>query len=176
MARVKLPANAHYPRVTTCPLPFADWMRSMRLATPGASASKWCGRARSSARLTRFTGSARLAIEATGARRSELRAGLSAITRYLSAHQIASERTLLRLDGQYGTAAVLADLAGFAFVTRGKDYRMLDHPLVQAAHASAERLSSSNGQQSQMVRSLYDCPEVPVGPEDLRYRVVVATR
>jgi len=26
------------------------------------------------------------------------------------------------------------------------------------------------------VRSLYDCPEVPVGPEGLRYRVVVATR
>ncbi len=26
-----------------------------------------------------------------------------------------------------------------------------------------------------MVRSLYDCPEVPVGPEGLRYRVVVAT-
>jgi hypothetical protein len=132
MARMKLPANAHYSRVTTCPLPFADWMRSMRLATPGASAGKWRGRARSSARLTRFTGSARLAIEATGARRSELRAGLSAITRYLSAHQIASERTLLRLDGQYGTAAVLADLAGFAEVPRGKEYTVLDHPQVQA--------------------------------------------
>src|SRR5438876_11114755 len=38
----------------------------------------------------------------------------------------------LRLDGQYGTAAVLADLAGFAFVTRGKEYTVLDHPQLQA--------------------------------------------
>src|SRR5205807_2183993 len=37
-----------------------------------------------------------------------------------------------RLDGQYGTGAVLSDVAGFAFVTRGKDYNVLDHPLVQA--------------------------------------------
>ena len=37
-----------------------------------------------------------------------------------------------RLDGQYGTGAVLTDVAGFAFVTRGKEYTTLDHPLVQA--------------------------------------------
>ena len=35
-------------------------------------------------------------------------------------------------DGQYGTGAVLSDLAGFAFVTRGKEYTVLAHPLVQA--------------------------------------------
>ena len=117
-----------------------------------------------------------MVIVATGETLEELRTGLAAIAWYLAAYQLPQARTLLRLDGQYGTGAVLADLGGFAFVTRGKDYRVLDHPLVQAAHASAERLSSSNGLQSQMVRSLYDCPEVPVGPEVLRYRVVVATR
>ncbi len=37
-----------------------------------------------------------------------------------------------RFDGQYGTGAVLADLAGFSFVMRGKEYAVLDHPLVQA--------------------------------------------
>ena len=36
-------------------------------------------------------------------------------------------------------------------------------------------ISSSSGLQSQTVRSLYDCPEVPVGPEGVRLRVVVAT-
>jgi hypothetical protein len=69
----------------------------------------------------------------------ELRKGLAAIARYLAAYQLPQARTLLRLDGQYGTGAVLTDLGGFAFVTRGKDYRVLDHPLVQAAHASAPR-------------------------------------
>jgi len=55
-------------------------------------------------------------------------------------------RTLLRLDGQYGTGAVLADLGGFAFVTRGKDYRVLDHPLVQARlHLPKDSVKASSG-------------------------------
>jgi hypothetical protein len=109
-----------------------------------------------------------------GRYRTELRQALTAITRYLTAHQLPQARTLLRLDGQYGTGAVLADLAGFAFVTRGKDYSVLDHPLVQARL----QLPSDQIQQrpeSQIVRSLYDCPEVPVGSEGGRCRVVVAT-
>jgi hypothetical protein len=109
-----------------------------------------------------------------GRYREELRKGLAALARYLAAYQLPQARTLLRLDGQYGTGAVLADLGGFAFVTRGKDYRVLDHPLVQARL----QLPPDQFQQrpeSHMVRSLYDCPEVPVGPEGLRYRVVVAT-
>jgi len=67
-----------------------------------------------------------------GRYREELRKGLSVIGRYLAAHHLPQERTLLRLDGQYGTGAVLSDMAGFAFVTRGKEYTALDHPLVQA--------------------------------------------
>ncbi len=74
-----------------------------------------------------------------GRYREELRQGLSAIGRYLTAHQFPPAHALLRLDGQYGTGAVLSDLAGFAFVTRGKDYTVLDHPLVQAQRAPASR-------------------------------------
>ena len=109
-----------------------------------------------------------------GLYRKELRQALAAIGRYLAPHQLPQERTLLRLDGQYGTGAVLSDLAGFAFVMRGKEYSVLDHPLVQARL----RLPPDQLQQrpeSPLVRSLYDCPEVPVGPEGVRCRVVVAT-
>ncbi len=109
-----------------------------------------------------------------GLYRKELRQALAAIGRYLAAHQLEAARALLRLDGQYGTGAVLADLAGFAFVMRGKDYRVLDHPLVQARL----RLPPDQLQQrpeSQVVRSLYDCPAVPVGPKGVQCRVVVAT-
>src|SRR5512142_837711 len=109
-----------------------------------------------------------------GRYREELRKGLAAIGRYLAASQLSPERTLLRLDGQYGTGAVLSDLAGFAFVTRGKEYTALDHPQVQARL----RLPPDQFQQrpeSQTVRSLYDCPEVPVGSGGVRWRVVVAT-
>lgn len=67
-----------------------------------------------------------------GRYREELRKGLATIGRYLTAYQLEASRTLLRLDGQYGNGAVLSDVAGFTFVTRGKDYHLLDHPRIQA--------------------------------------------
>jgi hypothetical protein len=109
-----------------------------------------------------------------GRYREELRKGIAAIGRYLAAHQFPQERTLIRLDGQYGNGAVLSDVAGFAFVTRGKDYHLLDHPLVQARlHLPPDQVQQRP--ESQMVRSRYDCPEIPVGPEGTLYRVIVAT-
>jgi hypothetical protein len=109
-----------------------------------------------------------------GRYREELRKTLSAIGRYLATHQLSPERTLLRLDGQYGNGAVLSDVAGFAFVTGGKDYRLLDHPLIQARlHLPPDQFQQRP--ESPMVRSLYDCPEIPVGPEGTLCRVVVAT-
>jgi hypothetical protein len=109
-----------------------------------------------------------------GQYRVELRQGLTAIIRYLTTSQLSSERVLLRLDGQYGTGAVLADLAGFAFVTRGKEYSVLDHPLVQARlHLPPDQVQQRP--ESQTVRTLYDCPQIPVGPDGVPCRVVVAT-
>ena len=109
-----------------------------------------------------------------GLYRKELRQALSATGRYLAAHHLPAQRALLRLDGQYGTGAVLVDLAGLAFVMRGKDYTVLDHPLVQARlRLPPDQLQHRS--ESQLVRSLYDCPEVPVGPEAVPCRVVVAT-
>ena len=56
----------------------------------------------------------------------------------------------------------------------GKDYTVLDHPLVQARlHLPPDQVQQRP--ESQMVRSLYDCPEVPVGTEGVLCRVVVAT-
>jgi len=67
-----------------------------------------------------------------------------------------------RLDGQYGNGAVLSDLAGFAFVTRGKDYSLLDHPSVAAClHLPPDQVHQRP--ESQTVRRLYDCPQIPVG-------------
>jgi hypothetical protein len=112
--------------------------------------------------------------QGNGRYREELRQGLSAITRYLAAHQLSKARALLRLDGQYGTGAVLSDLAGFADVPRGKEYTVLDHPLVQMRlHLPPDQVQQRP--ESQMVRRLYDCPDVPVGAEGVSRRVVVAT-
>jgi hypothetical protein len=109
-----------------------------------------------------------------GRYREELRKGLVAIGRYLAAYQLSPERTLLRLDGQYGNGAVLVDVAGFTFVTRGKDYHLLDHPLIQARlHLPPDQFQQHP--ESPLVRRLYDCPEIQVGPDQTPCRVVVAT-
>jgi len=150
------------------------WMTCAPLATPGASVGKWCGRAPSSARLIPTSGSAVLGTKATGETLEELRKALSAITRYLAAHQLPKERTLLHIFGQYGTGAILSDLAGFAFVTRGKEYSVLDHPSVSARlHLPPDQFHQRL--ESQLTRSLYDCPAVPIGSAGVACRVVVAT-
>ena len=99
---------------------------------------------------------------------------MAAIQSYLQAHHLPEERAILRLDGQYGTGAVLADLADLAYVMRGKDYQLLERAEIQA------RLKLPPDQQmthpeSGIVRTLYDCPEQVLGPKGKRCRIVVAT-
>jgi hypothetical protein len=109
-----------------------------------------------------------------GQYRAELRRTVTAIQAYLQAQQLSPDRALLRLDGQYGTGAVVADLAGFSFVMRGKDYRLLDRPEIQMRlHLPPDQQFSRP--ESQLVRTLYDCPQVPIGPSGMCCRVVVAT-
>jgi hypothetical protein len=57
---------------------------------------------------------------------------------------------------------------------RGKDYQILKRAEIQA------RLKLPPDQhlahpESGMVRALYDCPNLPLGPEGMRCRLVVAT-
>ena len=109
-----------------------------------------------------------------GLYREELRRALAAIGGYLEAHHLSSSCALLRLDEQYGAGAVIADLADFPFVMRGKNYSVLDRPEVQSRlHLPADQQFSRS--ESGLVRQLYDCPDVPVGPEGVCCRVVVAT-
>jgi hypothetical protein len=93
----------------------------------------------------------------------ELAFALEVIRRYLEALGLPQTRALLRLDGLSGTGAVMAELDGF-FVMRGKDSTVLDHPSVQARlHLPPDAHFSRP--ESTLVRTLYDCPDVPVGPE-----------
>jgi len=70
--------------------------------------------------------------EGLGQYREELRRAVAAIQCYAKAYVQPEEHVLMRLDGQYGTGATLAALAGLAYVMRGKDYQLLDRPEVQA--------------------------------------------
>jgi len=106
--------------------------------------------------------------------REELRRAVATIQLYRKAHDLPEERIVLRLDGQYGTGAILADLAGLCYVMRGKDYSVLDRTEVQSRlHLPPDQHFSRP--ESELVRALYDCPDVPVGPDGQHCRVVVAT-
>ncbi len=109
-----------------------------------------------------------------GQYREELRRATSTIQTYLKAHGFPAERTLLRLDGQYGTGAVVSDLADFSYVTRGKDYSLLDRADVQARlHLPADQHLSSA--ESGICRTLYDCPDQRLDESGRLVRIIVAT-
>lgn len=86
---------------------------------------------------------------------------MTAISRYLTAQRLSQDHALLRLDGQYGTGAVLSDLAGFSFVMRGKDYSVLECAQVQARLRLPADQQFSRAE-SDLVRQLYDCLDVAV--------------
>src|SRR5260221_121444 len=69
---------------------------------------------------------------------------------------------------------VVADLAGLSLVMRGKDYQWLkrDEVLARLKLPPDQHLAHP---ESGMVRTLYDCPDLPLGPEGMRCRIIVAT-
>lgn len=69
--------------------------------------------------------------------RGELASALQAVTIYLEQLTLPPEMALIRLDGQYGDAAVIAQImyAGMHLVTRGKGYQLLERPCIQQALA-----------------------------------------
>ncbi len=99
---------------------------------------------------------------------------MAAIQSYVQAHDFPEQHALIRLDGQYGTGAVVADLAGLAYVTHGKDYRLLDRVEVQARLHLPEDQQLTHPE-SGTVRALYDCPEQILGRSGKRDRIIVAT-
>jgi hypothetical protein len=80
--------------------------------------------------------------------RAELAAALHSIVTYLKHFALTPEAALVRLDGQYGDAVVIAQLveAGVYLVTRGRTYQMLERPQLQRvlAHAPTANVTSMN--------------------------------
>jgi len=107
--------------------------------------------------------------------RGELASALRAITTYLKHFAFPPEMALVRLDGQYGDATVIAQLilAGVYFVTRGRRYQLLEHPQIQRvlAHpptASVRRMNTGE------VVELFEGGWLELGEGLPHVRVIVA--
>jgi len=107
--------------------------------------------------------------------RDELATALQSITTYLKHFALPPEVALVRLDGQYGDAAVIAQLmlAGVALVTRGRGYHLLQHPQIQRvlAHPPTVRVPAMN---TGMVVELFEGGWLELGAGLPQARVIVA--
>src|SRR5712691_4185605 len=78
----------------------------------------------------------------------ELAWALKAIKIYLAHFALPPEAALVRLDGQYGDAVVIAQLieAGVYLITLGRTYRMLERPQLQhvLTHSPSARVTALN--------------------------------
>src|SRR6266705_4856386 len=108
--------------------------------------------------------------------RGELLRGLEVIAAYQAKLSLPRGQALIRLDGQYGNGAIVADLleARISWLMRGKDYGLLDLAPVKA------RLALPADEQfvhpeSGVCRDLVECGELPVTAEGHRSRVIIAT-
>jgi hypothetical protein len=83
---------------------------------------------------------------------------------------------LLRLDGLYGDWAILIDLAsrGLCYLTRGRDYGLLNHPRIIARLAQPPDKVSTHPETG-TCRALFDVAEIPLPGTTLTTRVIVAT-
>ncbi len=106
--------------------------------------------------------------------RGELLRAAKVISTYVKAQSVPLSQAVVRLDGQYGNGAIVADLKGLAYVMRGKDYHLLDLPAVQArlqAPPDQQTTHPETGTQ----RALFDFPGLEVTATGERSRVIVAT-
>jgi hypothetical protein len=108
--------------------------------------------------------------------RGELLRAIKAIMPKVLNQQFPLDHVIVRLDGQYGDGAIVADLDqyGLAYVMRGKDYDLLNLPAVQARLAQPPDQVVTHPETG-MCRALFDCLDVPITAMGPRIRVIVAT-
>ena len=106
--------------------------------------------------------------------RKELRQAVKAISTYMQAQAVSPNHAVVRLDGQYGNGAIVADLAGLAYIMRGKDYDLLDLESVQACLTQPPDQQTTHPETGTR-RALFDFPDLSLSPAGPHARVIVAT-
>ncbi len=107
----------------------------------------------------------------------ELTRACEAIISYAGWLCMPLSQILIRLDGLYGTIAVLLKLLfpGLGVIVRCKDYGLLDLPGVTARLKLPPDQHTTHAE-SGASRALFDCPDIALLPSGPRARLIVATR
>jgi hypothetical protein len=107
--------------------------------------------------------------------RGELTTALKVVRTYLEAWDLPHEAGIIRVDGHYGDAAVIAQIAqtGLHVIVRGRGYTLLEHPQVQAVLTQTVPVTITMPE-SQVSYEVFDIPSVPhLGQDQLRARVIL---
>ena len=111
-----------------------------------------------------------------GEYRGELRQAVRAISGYMKAQSLPLSQAVVRLDGQYGNGAIVADLAGLAERSCGARIMISSTaPFVQARLAQPPDQQVTHPETG-TCRSLFDFPDLLLSPTGPRARVIVAAR
>lgn len=108
--------------------------------------------------------------------RGELLRAIQVLLDYGKQVGVPAQRIVIRFDGLYGNAAPLSDVltSGLGVLARHKDYHLLDLAAVQAVLAAVPATTCTHPE-SQVTRTLFDCPSVPLSPAGPVVRLIVAT-
>jgi len=109
--------------------------------------------------------------------RGELQAALRAVTAYLTGWELPLSSGIVRVDGQYGDSSVIADVVatGVHIVVRKRGYRLLEHPLVQAALAH-EPVATMTTRESQVTYEVFDLPQMVLEDGTTSVRLLLTRR
>jgi hypothetical protein len=110
--------------------------------------------------------------------RGALATALDVVGTYLQAWDLPHDAGIIRVDGQYGDAAVIAQIVqtGLQVIVRGRGYTLLEHPQVQAVLTQTGPLTITMPE-SQGPYAVFDIPSLPLGQplgqDPLRARVIL---
>jgi hypothetical protein len=106
----------------------------------------------------------------------ELARACEAIMSYAGWLCMPLSHVLIRLDGLYGTTAVLTPLlsSGMGLIVRSKEYGLLELPAV-AARLTQPPDAQTTHPESGAQRMLFDCPDLVLHSSGLHVRLIVAT-
>lgn len=109
--------------------------------------------------------------------RGELQAALRAVTTYLTAWELPVSSGIVRVDGQYGDSAVMADIvaSGVHIVVRKRGSRWLNHPRVQAVLAEKPAATLTT-RESQVTYEVFDLPQMLLEDGTTSVRLLLTRR
>jgi hypothetical protein len=170
------PVNELCPTLRPCLSPIAALIWSVLLDTKGAYAGEVIRTRTTMLQAHTHQWMGTYGGPGNGNYQAELARCCQVATRYATTHQLLPSQILIRLDGEYGNAAVLTPVLtlGLGLIVRCREYGLLERAEVRVVLACPPARVQVNAE-SGVVRSLYDCPALCLTTDGPPVRLLITT-